>query len=329
MKWAQKQKGFTIVELLIVVVVIAILAAITIVAYNGITSRANDASAATATSQAIKQIEVYYIQNGEYPPDEDAFLDLGFRDQGATPEYTVNNSSSPKGFCVTMTVGESMYYGANNFTLPIWVPLAVTQAGAVAGKCPGHYGSTDGVKNFIVSPSVEVTEAGYGSANGATHLPVTTPIHTGARSLRVTMPQHGSLYFVGVSLFSGSVGTELEANTKYFISAHVYVPSGTVDVILRPQGAGRDINSIDYTNAVATEKNEWVRIWASFETTSSGSVSLYLLNNQSVPTAGTVFYVDDSALRKGVELTGYSDNRAPSWSWTGSANNSASEGPSY
>jgi len=36
------RRGFTIVELLIVVVVIAILAAITIVSYNGITNKAND-----------------------------------------------------------------------------------------------------------------------------------------------------------------------------------------------------------------------------------------------------------------------------------------------
>lgn len=38
-----KQRGFTIVELLIVIVVIAILAAISIIAYNGIQSRARDA----------------------------------------------------------------------------------------------------------------------------------------------------------------------------------------------------------------------------------------------------------------------------------------------
>lgn len=47
MQWAQKQKGFTIVELLIVVVVIAILAAVTIVAYSGIRQRA-DATAQEA-----------------------------------------------------------------------------------------------------------------------------------------------------------------------------------------------------------------------------------------------------------------------------------------
>lgn len=42
-----RYRGFTIVELLIVIVVISILAAITVTAYNGITSKANDASIQT------------------------------------------------------------------------------------------------------------------------------------------------------------------------------------------------------------------------------------------------------------------------------------------
>ena len=45
-----KNQGFTIVELLIVVVVVAILAAITIVSYNGITNRANTSAAASLAS---------------------------------------------------------------------------------------------------------------------------------------------------------------------------------------------------------------------------------------------------------------------------------------
>lgn len=54
------QKGFTIVELLIVIVVIAILAAITIVSYNGITARANTTSAQSAASTIIKKVEAFY-----------------------------------------------------------------------------------------------------------------------------------------------------------------------------------------------------------------------------------------------------------------------------
>lgn len=62
-----KQQGFTIVELLIVVVVIAILAAITIVSYNGITNRANQSAAKSAASTVQKKIEVYQAENGRYP----------------------------------------------------------------------------------------------------------------------------------------------------------------------------------------------------------------------------------------------------------------------
>lgn len=52
MQWEnKKQSGFTIVELLIVVVVIAILAAISIVAYNGITERARTSAAKSYASQ--------------------------------------------------------------------------------------------------------------------------------------------------------------------------------------------------------------------------------------------------------------------------------------
>lgn len=65
--WA-KQKGFTIVELLIVIVVIGILAAITIVAYNGIQSRARDAQRKSDVATITKALELYYLDNGSYPP---------------------------------------------------------------------------------------------------------------------------------------------------------------------------------------------------------------------------------------------------------------------
>ena len=51
--------GFTIVELLIVVVIIAILAAITIVAYNGIQARAKTSAAQSTASNVDKKVEIY------------------------------------------------------------------------------------------------------------------------------------------------------------------------------------------------------------------------------------------------------------------------------
>ncbi|MGF2948217.1 prepilin-type N-terminal cleavage/methylation domain-containing protein [Microbacterium alcoholitolerans] len=60
-------KGFTIVELLIVVVVIAILAAITIVAYNGISNTANDSAVQADLSNLARKVQLVHARTGSYP----------------------------------------------------------------------------------------------------------------------------------------------------------------------------------------------------------------------------------------------------------------------
>ena len=52
-------KGFTIVELLIVIVVIGILAAITIVSFNGVSAKAKTAKAQSDASSILKKLELY------------------------------------------------------------------------------------------------------------------------------------------------------------------------------------------------------------------------------------------------------------------------------
>jgi prepilin-type N-terminal cleavage/methylation domain-containing protein len=58
-----RQSGFTIVELLIVIVVIAILATISIVAYSGIQARANDSKIRAAVNQFEKALGVWVVDH--------------------------------------------------------------------------------------------------------------------------------------------------------------------------------------------------------------------------------------------------------------------------
>lgn len=71
MKRGHKQTGFTIVELLIVIVVIAILALITVVAFNGMRARATLSSVKADTAKLAKAIELERA-NGSLPASVDS-----------------------------------------------------------------------------------------------------------------------------------------------------------------------------------------------------------------------------------------------------------------
>ena len=66
-KIATRNQGFTIVELLIVIVIIGVLAAISIVAYNGVQRRASNAAIISAVNQTSKAIQAYIALEGKYP----------------------------------------------------------------------------------------------------------------------------------------------------------------------------------------------------------------------------------------------------------------------
>lgn len=143
--WAkQKRTGFTIVELLIVIVVIAILAAITIVAYNGIQQRARASTASNALAQAKKKLALYQVDNGLFPSSlSGAQISDG---SDVTYQYTLTNSG--QSYCVTATSG-NVSYKVTESTQP------------TNGGCPGD------MQNGVLATSCwSVLQAGQSTGSG-------------------------------------------------------------------------------------------------------------------------------------------------------------------
>ncbi|MBL8159742.1 type II secretion system protein [Candidatus Saccharibacteria bacterium] len=94
-----KARGFTIVELLIVIVVIGILAAIALSVFGDSQRRARNLETSELVKVYKKALVAYVTVNGRYPADESSCLGFGYGDY--------SNDSIP-GDCVTWNGDESI-----------------------------------------------------------------------------------------------------------------------------------------------------------------------------------------------------------------------------
>lgn len=116
-KRMKNEKGFTIVELLIVIVIIGILAAIIIVAYNGITQRAA-ASASKANAQAVQNFVSTYQTDDKGPGTYPA--------SSWSPAPTTTLATLPSG----VTVSNTALLSASNGKTTIGYAATTDQLGA-------------------------------------------------------------------------------------------------------------------------------------------------------------------------------------------------------
>ncbi len=325
MQWAKKQTGFTIVELLIVIVVIAVLAAIVTVAYNGVTQKAKDSAAKSAAQSAAMKLATYAVDNSETFPA--SLAAAGVNDgNGVTFQYSVNSTSN--GYCVTAVANGTAYYTGSNYGYTGSSSGTVNENNPTSGACPGHtVTGAAAIKNYATNPGVEVNAAGMSGPNSSTTARDTSKYHSGVASLLVTMPVNNSTTTVGAAVFNYSdFTTVLEANTTYTVSLWVWVPTSTVSPTISIQGSGRTAPT-NPAGRTSNTKNQWVRLNNTFTTLTSGSVVIYVLNNSATTVAGTQYWIDDVMLVKGTEAVNYADGNSTGWVWNGTANNSSSNGP--
>lgn len=105
-------KGFTIVELLIVIVVIGILAALSVAAYVNISDRAHGSSVMSDLSGIGKKIAVDMVDNGVAPePNTSSFRGIGVQvsKQSYSKENYLSGGAGPYNLLYCTTSDRSQY----------------------------------------------------------------------------------------------------------------------------------------------------------------------------------------------------------------------------
>jgi type IV pilus assembly protein PilA len=137
------ERGFTLVELLLVILIIGILAAVAIPSFLDQQNKAHDAAATTTLATAYRAIEIYRVENGTYCTAQ--LSDLGaiapMLRQASTLTLDACGSSDPQGYTLTV---DSASQGHTTFGLSIDGSGALHHTCSPAGKGGCHSDGTWG-----------------------------------------------------------------------------------------------------------------------------------------------------------------------------------------
>ena len=93
-KRAREEGGFTLIELMIVIVILGILAGIVLFAVGGITDRGTKAACKTDLSTIQTGVEAYYAKNGAYVDMAGLVSNKLLREAPETTHYVISINTS-------------------------------------------------------------------------------------------------------------------------------------------------------------------------------------------------------------------------------------------
>jgi len=125
----RKDSGFTIVELLVVIVVIGILAAITIVSYTGITSKANTAANQQNANSVASAAESVNAETGIFP----TVYTL------ATSAGAINSSVAKAPTTITVITSVPV----------VGTPTSISYLAKASGACVGYWDYSAGAARYV------------------------------------------------------------------------------------------------------------------------------------------------------------------------------------
>lgn len=221
-----QDKGFTIVELLIVIVVIGILAAITVVAYTGITNQARISTQNSDLTQWKKQASVYRVQNGfENCPANYAFV-YGNATLGTADFCVMKYEAKIQGNDVGTTTYSASMVADSRPTGSPWVNISQTQAITEASDaCSGCRLITEAEWMTIVADVLSVKYNWSGGAVGSGYIYSGHNDNSPANSLAAAADDadgySGTGNSVGQTSITNGVAGDAQKRTLYLKSGDV------------------------------------------------------------------------------------------------------------
>lgn len=172
---SEHRYGFTIVELLVVIVVIGILSAVTIVSYSGVNKRAEVASMKSDLNGGKKLISLFQISNGLYPSANNCVNTLNSEiclKPSSGNEYVYTSSSPYSSYELMIKRNNIKYYLDDNNELQVYSPVS---GGTIidSGGYRTHTFATAGTLtvNTDITAEVTIIAAGGGGGGGTCGIP--------------------------------------------------------------------------------------------------------------------------------------------------------------